>query len=69
MPKDVLSKLKESRTVGGVTPLMSAVQSGNIYMVGDCLNKGFNPYCKDDLGQTPDVYAKNYSKTDGQNME
>ena len=50
IPKEIVTGLKEARSVGGVTPLMCAVQSGNIYMVGECLNKGFNPYCKDDLG-------------------
>ena len=48
---------------------MCAVQSGNIYLVGACLNKGLNPYCKDDLGQTPDIYARNYSGAEEQNME
>ena len=65
IPKEILTTLKEQRSIGGLTPLMSSVQSGNIYLVGDCLNKGFNPYSKDDLGQTADIYAKNYSKTEG----
>ena len=69
MPRETLQLLKESRTVGGVTPLMCAVQSGNIYLVGACLNKGLNPYCKDDLGQTPDIYARNYGGTEEQSME
>ena len=50
MPKEAFQMVKEARTVGGVTPLMYAVQSGNIHVVGECLNSGFNPYCKDDLG-------------------
>ena len=50
IPKEIVTGLKEARSVGGVTPLMCAVQSGNIYMVGEALNKGFNPFCKDDLG-------------------
>ena len=32
------------RTVGGETPLMCAAQSGNIFVVGECLNNNFNPF-------------------------
>ena len=50
MPKEAFIFTKEARTVGGATALMYAVQSGNIQLVGECLNRGFNPYAKDDLG-------------------
>ena len=38
MTKEQIKPLVESRTQGGTTPLMYAVSSGNIYMVGECLN-------------------------------
>ena len=49
MTKESLRPLVESRTNGGVTPLMYAVSSGNIYMVGEWLNQGMNPFTKDYL--------------------
>ena len=36
--------LFEARSLGGITPLMSAIQSGNPYIVGHCLNRSFNPF-------------------------
>jgi hypothetical protein len=35
---------KNVRTKGGDTPLMYAAQSGDIHMVGECLNNYFNPF-------------------------
>ena len=64
-PKEAFIMTKEARTVGGATALMYAVQSGNIQLVGECLNRGFNPYAKDDLGQTPDIYAKHFEDVNG----
>ena len=37
------------RTRGGETPLMKAVQSGNIYVVGECLNNNYNPFLENSL--------------------
>ena len=68
MPKAAFVQTKEARTVGGATALMYAVQSGNIQIVGECLNRGFNPYAKDDLDQTPDIYAKPFEDVNGQNI-
>ena len=34
----------ELRTHGGQTPLIHATQSGDIYIVAECLNRGFNPF-------------------------
>ena len=44
LERGIFMECIESRTCGGVTPLMCAVQSGNIYVVGECLNRGFNPF-------------------------
>ncbi len=37
------------RTKGGETPLMKAVQSGNLYLVGECLNNNYNPFLENSL--------------------
>ncbi len=34
----------ELRTVGGMTPLMSAAESGKILVIAECLNRGLNPF-------------------------
>lgn len=42
----------ERRTNGGLTPLMCAIQSGEAYLVEECLNSGLNPFAVDYLGQS-----------------
>jgi len=69
LEKGIFQNCIEARTVGGVTPLMYAVQSGNIYIVGECLNRGFNPFSKDNLGQSADDYAKHFILVNGQNIQ
>ena len=48
--------------------MMYGVQSGNIALVGECLNRGFNPYCRDDLGQSAEAYAYPFADLNGQNI-
>ena len=69
MSKETMRPLVESRTNGGVTPLMYAVSSGNIYMVGECLNQGMNPFTKDYLDQSPIEYASPFNSVNGQNIK
>ena len=45
-------------TIGGVTPLMNAIQSGNVTLVNYCLNQNMNPFLKDGLDRTAFEYAK-----------
>ena len=40
------------RTKGGETPLMKAVLSQNIFVVGECLNNNYNPFLENSLRQT-----------------
>ena len=35
----------------GVTPLMMAIESGNIQLVAEALNSNLNPFLKDALGR------------------
>ena len=60
--------LHESRTYGGVTPLMAAIQGGNIFVVGECLNNGMNPFATDRLGQSALEYAAPFQNVNGQDM-
>lgn len=57
-----MPELLESRSHGGVTALMAAIQSGNIYMVGHCLNSGFDPFAVDYTGRSCLDYAKPFMK-------
>jgi ankyrin repeat protein len=47
----------------GRTPLMIAVQSGNVNSVKELLNGGSNPSIKDSNGKTAKMYAKDYHLT------
>ena len=47
-------------TNAGVTPLMTAVESGNIELVALCLNERLNPFFKDALDRTALNYAQNF---------
>ena len=49
------------RSCGGETPLMSAALSGNIFVVGECLNNNFNPFLENSLGMTAIDYTKYFS--------
>ena len=44
-------------TNAGVTPLMTAVESGDIQLVAKCLNERLNPFLKDALDRTAFDYA------------
>ena len=39
-------------TVGGMTPLMCAVESGEVEAVGHCLNASCNPFAQNGFGET-----------------
>jgi len=56
----------EARSNGGVTPLMSAIQSGNVYLVAHCLKASFDPFAKDFLGQSCLDYAAPFGAPEGQ---
>ena len=58
----------EARSNGGITPLMSAVQSANVYMVGKCLNHGFNPFALDCTGKSCMDYATPFKDINGENL-
>ena len=56
------------RTIGGETPLMSAVQSGNIYTVGECLNNNFNPFIQNSLHVTAREMAAQFPNVVGHSL-
>ena len=60
--------LYEARSNGGITPLMAAIQSANIFMVGRCLNQGFNPFALDNTGKNCLDYAAPFKDVNGENM-
>ena len=64
-----LEDLQESRTHGGVTPLMYVAQSGNIFAVGECLNVGMNPFSVDRMGLSAYEYAAPFQDVNGQSMQ
>ena len=49
--------LHNTRTRGGVTPLMYAAQNPDINYVTLCLNAAMNPFTEDCLGQSVMTYA------------
>lgn len=53
------------RSCGGETPLMCAAMSGNIFVVGECLNNNFNPFLENSLGMTASDYATYFSNVYG----
>ena len=57
------------RSGGGETPLMSAALSGNIFVVGECLNNNFNPFLENSLGMTASDYSKYFNNMYGQNLK
>ena len=62
------AEIRESKTKGGITPLMAAVQSGDINVVEQCLTIGCNPRAEDLLGQSTLFYARAFRDVNGQNM-
>ena len=44
-------------TKAGVTPLMMAIESGNIELVAEALNANLNPFLADALGRKALDYA------------
>ena len=55
-------------SAAGVTPLMAAVESGNIQLVAKCLNERFNPFLKDALDRTALDYAAHFRDVRGHDM-
>ena len=55
-------------TNAGVTPLMMAIESGEIDFVAECLNNNMNPFIKDALERTAVDYAKHYRDVMGHDM-
>ena len=55
-------------TNAGVTPLMMAIESGEIDFVAECLNNNMNPFVKDALERTASDYAKHYRDVMGHDM-
>ena len=60
---------EDAASNAGVTPLMMAVQSGDIQVVAKCLNNNFNPFLKDALGRTALDYASHYKDMLGEDMK
>ena len=56
----------DAMTVGGMTPLMCAVQSGDLSVVQMCLESLCNPLAKNALGETAKDIADNYYKSGSQ---
>ena len=61
-------ELYEVRSNGGITPLISAIQSANMYMVAECLNKSFSPFAVDCTGRTCLDYAKPFKDLQGEDV-
>ena len=55
-------------TNSGVTPLMMAIESGDIELVASALNANLNPFLKDALGRTAMEYAQQYRNVKGHDM-
>ena len=53
----------DAMTVGGMTPLMCAVQSGDLNIVQMCLESFCNPLAKNALGETAKDMADNYYRS------
>ena len=55
-------------TQAGVTPLMTAVESGDIQLVAKCLNERLNPFLRDALDRTALEYAQHFRDVLGHDM-
>ena len=62
------AEVRDKNTNGGITALMSAVQSGDINVVQQCLEAGCDPIAQDLLGQSVLFYARAFKDVNGQNM-
>ena len=51
-------ELTEARTIGGLTPMMVAVQNGGYKTLVECVNNSFNIFAKDKMGNDCWTYAK-----------
>ena len=58
----------DMQTNAGVTPLMMAVQSGNVKLVASCLNNNLNPFLKDGLERTAVDYAQSMTDEAGNSV-
>ena len=58
----------DKATNSGVTPLMMAIESGDIELVAVALNANLNPFLKDGLGRSPMDYAQQYRNVKGHDM-
>ena len=68
----VLSDLEavevDAVTKAGVTPLMMAIESGNIELVAEALNANLNPFLTDALGRKAIDYASQFRNVKGHDM-
>ena len=55
-------------TKTGMTPLMMAIEGGNIQLVAECLNNNLNPFLKDALGRTAFDHTQQYRDVLGEDM-
>ena len=55
-------------TNAGVTPLMMAIESGDIELVAACLNNNLNPFLRDAIDRTAIDYAVHYRDVLGHDM-
>ena len=53
----------DCQTLGGMTPLMYAVESGKIMMVVECLNHTCSPFAVNALGERAEDLAKKYENS------
>ena len=61
-------ELFEARTAGGITPLIAAIQSSNLYMVAQCLNSSFSPFAVDCTGRSCLDYARPFKAVEGEDI-
>jgi hypothetical protein len=53
----------EAVSCGGDTPLICAARSGNIFLVGECLNRNMNPFARNILGMNAQDQAAYFSES------
>ena len=56
-------------THAGVTPLMCAIESGDLTLVVHCLNAQMQPFLKDALNRDAMDYARHFNNVNGHNMQ
>ena len=57
----------DKQTVGGMTPLMYAVESGNANMVAECLNHTCSPFAVNAFGEKAVDLAKKFEYHEDEN--